>query len=83
MTIRDVLWTAEAQAEARKLSAQVRRQLRDRLAALATGPIPPHDVLPDLDIPNAYHVHTPSFTMIVGVYDDVDEIRVWVVRANS
>ncbi|MFC7330833.1 type II toxin-antitoxin system RelE family toxin [Marinactinospora rubrisoli] len=81
MTIRSVLWTPDAQQAARKLPRRLREQVRDHLAALATGPIPPPGALPDLDVPDAYHVVTAELTMIVGVYPD--EVRVWIVRANT
>ncbi|MBB6173608.1 mRNA-degrading endonuclease RelE of RelBE toxin-antitoxin system [Nocardiopsis mwathae] len=81
MTIRSVLWTPEAQAVAQKLPRNLRKQVRESLAALATGPIPPDNASPDMGVPDAYHVITSERTMIVGVYEN--EVRVWVIRVNT
>lgn len=81
MTIRAVRWDSEAQKIARSLPEHLRREVRDLLAAVATGPVPPEGGTPDADVPDMYRFATPHVRVVAGIYDD--EVRVWIVRADT
>ena len=76
-----MLWAPEALAAAGALPEPLRREIRDLLAAVATGPLPPHEAIPDLDLAHIYHLRTAHTAVVAGVYDD--EVRVWLVRTDT
>ncbi|MFW5420443.1 hypothetical protein J0910_27895 [Nocardiopsis sp. CNT-189] len=79
--IREVVWAPEALKAAQAAPAEHRRRLRDVLAALAIGPVPPapeSNALPDLELPDTHHLRTEAMRLVAGVYPD--RVRVWLIR---
>jgi hypothetical protein len=81
VTLRTVIWEPPTRDVAGQLPSRVQRLLLALVADLATGPIPPKDVLSDTHIPEAYEIHTSELTVKFTIYDD--EVRILVVRSNS
>ncbi|MEU8247606.1 hypothetical protein [Nonomuraea sp. NPDC048916] len=80
MTLRNVRWEPPTEQYASRLPPRLRRLVNTLLAELATGPIPPKDTLPDVDVPNAYAIHTSELIMKFTIYDD--EVRIWILKVN-
>ncbi|WP_188187454.1 type II toxin-antitoxin system RelE family toxin [Nonomuraea sp. SYSU D8015] len=81
MTVRQLRWGPESYEAMKGLPSHLQARVRDRLVALATGPIPPEDAIPDLDVPGGYQIVTSEYTLICGMHDD--EVWIWLLRPNT